>query len=225
MDQFVACNGKAGHLLLLDCRLLEHRLLRVPADLRLVICNSMVRHALAAGEYNVRRSQCEEGVRLLSRARPGISALRDLTLEDFEQLRELLPPEIRKRCRHVISENQRVIAAATVLEHCDLKTEQRDLKSFGELMAKSHESLRHDYAVSCPELDLLVDLANQMDGVYGARMTGGGFGGCTINAVAADAAPEFQKRIASKYHEQTGIVPEIYISTASDGAGRWEAST
>jgi galactokinase len=225
MDQFVACNGKAGHLLMLDCRSLEHRFLRVPEDLRLVICNTMVKHAIAAGEYNARRAQCEEGVRLLSQGRPGISALRDLTLEDYEQLRKLLPPEIQKRCRHVISENQRVLAAAATLEQCDMNIGQRDLKSFGDLMRESHESLRHDYEVSCPELDLMVDLANHMEGVYGARMTGGGFGGCTINIVAAEAAPEFQKRIASKYQEQTGIVPEIYVSTASEGAGRWEAST
>ncbi len=217
MDQFAACNSKAGHLMMLDCRSLERRFLLVPEDLRLVICNSMVKHAIAGGEYNVRRSQCEEGVRLLSLARPGISALRDLTLEDFEQLCELLPPEIRKRCRHVISENQRVHAAATALE-------RRDLKSFGKLMAESHASLRHDYEVSCRELDLLVDLANQREGVYGARMTGGGFGGCTINAVSADAVPEFQEQMASEYQRRTGIIPAIYVATASEGAGRWEAT-
>jgi galactokinase len=216
MDQFVACNGKSGRLLMLDCRSLEHRLLRIPEDVRLVICNTMVRHAIAVGEYNVRRSQCEEGIRLLSRARLGISALRDVTLPDLEQFGNSLPPEILKRCRHVVSENQRVVTAATALE-------ERDLEKFGELMAASHESLRHDYEVSCPELDRMVELANQVEGVYGARMTGGGFGGCTVNLVAVEAVSAFQKQIAAKYQEQTGIVPEIYVSTASEGAARWEA--
>lgn len=215
MDQFIACHGKAGRLLLLDCRSLEYRLLPVPQDVRLVICNTMVRHAIAAGEYNVRRSQCEEAVKLLSRTRPGISALRDATLEDLEEQGDSLAPEIQKRCRHVISENQRVAAAATCLEG-------GDLEGFGKLMAASHESLRCDYEVSCPELDLMVNLAQQIEGVYGARMTGGGFGGCTINLVASEAAADFQKEIASKYQAQTGMVPEIYVSTASEGASRWE---
>jgi galactokinase len=216
MDQFIACNGQFAHLVMLDCRSLEYRLLRIPEDVRLVICNTMVRHAIAAGEYNARRSLCEEGVRLLSSEQPGISALRDLTLQDLEQSSKLLPPEILKRCRHVISENQRVLAAADALE-------RRDLKKFGDLMAASHESLRHDYEVSCPELDLMVKLANQVEGVYGARMTGGGFGGCTINLVAIEAVSEFQKQIVAQYQKQTGIVPEIYVSTASEGAARWEA--
>ena len=215
MDQFIACHGQAGRLLMLDCRSLEYRLLPVPEDLRLVICNTMVRHAIAAGEYNARRSQCEEGGRLLSRTRPGISALRDATLEDLERHGNVLPPEILKRCRHVISENQRVVAAAAALE-------KNNLNEFGELMAASHESLRHDYEVSCPELDLMVNLARQVEGVYGARMTGGGFGGCTLNLVAKEAVGNFQKEIASKYQEQTGKSPEIYVSTASEGAGRWE---
>jgi galactokinase len=215
MDQFIACNGQAGHVLMLDCRSLQHRLLHVPENVRVVICNTMVKHAIAAGEYNARRSQCEEGVRLLSGALPGISALRDVSLEGFERFRELLPTTIQQRCRHVLSENLRVIAAAVALEH-------GDLRSFGKLMARSHRSLRDDYQVSCGELDLMVELADQIEGVYGARMTGGGFGGCTINIVAAEAVSEFSKKIASSYQAQTGIVPEIYVSTASEGAGRWE---
>lgn len=215
MDQFIACHGKAGHLLMLDCRSLDYRLLPVPEDVRLVICNTMVRHAIAAGEYNARRSQCEEGVRLLARMRPGISALRDVILEDLEQPGDSLPQEIQKRCRHVISENQRVVSAAAALE-------KSDLKGLGELMSASHESLCHDYDVSCPELDLMVNLAQQIEGVYGARMTGGGFGGCTVNLVTTEAAGRFQKEIASKYQAQTGKVPEIYVSAASEGARQWE---
>ncbi|HEV3040153.1 MAG TPA: galactokinase [Candidatus Angelobacter sp.] len=216
MDQFIACNGQSGRLLMLDCRSLESRLLPIPENVRLVICNSMVRHAIATGEYNLRRSQCEEGVRLLARVRPGIRALRDVTRDELEQLANSLPPEILKRCRHVISENQRVLEAATTLEQCDLKK----LRS---LMAASHESLRDDYQVSCPELDLLVNLANPIEGVYGARMTGGGFGGCTINLVAVEAVSSFQDQISAQYRQHTGIVPEIYVSTASEGASRWDA--
>jgi galactokinase len=215
MDQFIACHGMAGRLLMLDCRSLDYRLLPVPENIRMVICNTMVRHAIAAGEYNVRRSQCEEGVRLLSQARPGISALRDASLEVLEQQGDRLPLEILKRCRHVISENQRVVAAASALE-------KNNINEFGAFMAASHESLRRDYEVSCPELDLMVNLARQVEGVYGARMTGGGFGGCTVNLVANEAVGSFQKEIASKYQAQTGKAPEIYVSTASEGAGRWE---
>ena len=218
MDQFVSCNGKAGHLVLLDCRSLEARYLPVPEDARWVICNTMVKHAIAAGEYNVRRSQCEEGVSLLSGGLPGITSLRDVSLEDLERLRAALPPVIHKRCLHVITENHRVHWAAAALE-------QRLLQRFGHLMSESHRSLRDDYEVSCPELDLMVDLANKVNGVYGARMTGGGFGGCTVNLVAAKAVPEFTSKIAKTYQARMGVVPEIRVSTASEGGGRWRDAT
>lgn len=215
MDQFVACHGKADHLLMLDCRSLEHRFVRIPENVRVVICNTMVKHANAAGEYNTRRAECEEGVRLLSKRFPTISSLRDLTLAEYEGAEELLPPAIRKRSRHVMHENRRVLAAATALE-------RQDLRSVGELMAESHRSLRDDYGVSSPELDLMVELANQMRGTYGARMTGGGFGGCTVNLVAAEAVAEFQAQVGAAYKARTGIVPEIYVSTACEGAARWD---
>lgn len=215
MDQFIACQGKAGHLLMLDCRSLEHRFLPVPEHVRLVICNTMVKHENAAGEYNTRRAECEEGVRLLAKKFPTLSSLRDLTLEEFERAQDLLPRTLRKRCRHVLRENRRVLAAAAALQ-------KGDLKDFGELMAESHRSLRQDYEVSALELDLMVELANQIQGVYGARMTGGGFGGCTINLVAADAVAEFQQKVAAGYKARTGTPPEIYVSTACDGAARWD---
>lgn len=217
MDQFIACHGKEGHCLILDCRSLEHRFLRVPNHVRLVICNTMVKHENAAGEYNTRRAECEEGVRLLSKQFPAVSSLRDLAPADFERCQELLPRTIRKRCRHVVRENQRVLAAAEALE-------KSDLASFGDLMAESHRSLRDDYEVSSPELNLMVELANQIHGTYGARMTGGGFGGCTVNVVAAEAVDEFQDTIAAAYKARTGIDPEIYVSSASQGAGRWDST-
>lgn len=215
MDQFVACCGKAGHLLMLDCRSLEPRFLRVPENVRLITCNTMVKPENPTGEYNVRRAECEEGVHLLAKAFPTLSSLRDLTLGEFERSQHLLPRTLLKRCRHVLRENRRVLTAAQAMEKCDLK-------AFGELMAESHRSLREDYEVSSPELDLMVDLANQVKGTYGARMTGGGLGGCTVNLVAADAVAEFQDKVATGYKARTGIVPEIYVSTPCDGATCWE---
>jgi len=212
MDQFICCHGKAGHLALLDCRSLEHTSLPVPEDVRLVICNTMVKHAIASGEYNVRRSQCETGVQSLSGALPTVTALRDVSREDLERLRALLSPVVYKRCLHVISENQRVQTAAAALK-------ERNLQRLGLAMAESHRSLRDDYEVSSPELDLMVDLANRVTGVYGARMTGGGFGGCTVNLVAAEAVPAFTTKVASAYQARMGIVPEIRVCTASERAG------
>jgi galactokinase len=212
MDQFICCHGKAGHLTRLDCRSLQHNYFRLPDDVRLVICNTMVKHANASGEYNVRRSQCEAGVQILSGPLQGISALRDASLEDLERLRAVLPPIVYKRCLHVISENHRVQLAAAALE-------EGNLQRFGQLMAASHRSLRDDYEVSSPELDLMVDLANRAEGVYGARMTGGGFGGCTVNLVAAGAVPEFTTKIAAAYQARIGVVPDVRVCIASEGAG------
>jgi galactokinase len=217
MDQFVSCHGQAGHSLLLDCRSLEYRLLSIPEHVHLVICNTMVKHANAAGEYNTRRAECEVGVRLLAQRIPGLSSLRDLTLIEFESAQEVLPAIVQRRCRHVLTENERVLAAAAALEKA-----KPDLNGLGELMAESHRSLRDDYEVSSPELDLMVEVANQLPGTYGARMTGGGFGGCTINLVAVEAVDEFRDRIAVGYKARTGIIPEIYVSAVCQGAGRWD---
>src|SRR5947207_3435825 len=186
MDQFISCCGHAGHALMLDCRSLEFRLLPLLEDVSLVICNTMVKHELGSGEYNVRRAQCEEGVRILSRSLPNVRALRDVAIEQLEQHRAELSELVYRRCRHVVAENVRVQAAAAALE-------RRDLREFGRLMGESHRSLRDDYEVSCEELDLMVDLANKQAGVYGARMTGGGFGGCTINIVESAAVSDFKK--------------------------------
>jgi len=214
MDQFVAGFGKAGHALLLDCRSLEYQALPVPSNLRLVVCNSMVRHELASGEYNRRREECETGVRLLQSFLPGIRALRDVSLPDLEKYKQEFPSVVYRRCRHVVSENQRVLAAAKALQ-------SQDAERFGQLMYQSHASLRDDYQVSCRELDLLVDLAAARPGVYGARMTGGGFGGCTVNLVRFDSATSFQANISQMYAEKTGVVPEIYVCEPAQGAEAW----
>jgi galactokinase len=211
MDQFISCNGKTGHALMLDTRSLRFELLPMPANARVVICNTMVKHYLAGGEYNTRREQCEAGVKHLARSLPGIKALRDVSIDDLEKFGADLPSVIFRRCKHVITENDRVQRAADALR-------RHDCSAFGALMYASHGSLRDDYAVSCSELDIMVELASKLPGIYGARMTGGGFGGCTVNLVAVDEAEAFRTEIAERYEAATGKQPEIYISAASEGA-------
>jgi galactokinase len=217
MDQFISCFGQSGHALMLDCRSLDYRLLPLPDGVRLVVCNTMVKHELAASEYNARRAECEEGVRLLARKLPEVRSLRDVTNEDFERTGGELPEVIRKRSRHVVSENARVVEAAAALQ-------REDLETFGELMRESHRSLRDDYEVSCQELDLMVDIANQAEGVFGARMTGGGFGGCTINLVAAAGVDSFKQNVATGYAQATGRDAEIYVCTPSQGVEQLSAT-
>ena len=215
MDQFVALFGEERRALMLDCRSLDYELLPLPETVRLVVCNTMVKHALASGEYNVRRAQCEEGVRYFARILPQVKALRDVTVQDLEQHGHDLPDVIYRRCRHVITENARVVAAAEALQ-------QHDLHRFGQLMAQSHLSLRDDYEVSARELDLMVELAVKVEGVYGARMTGGGFGGCTINLVEINHVDGFRKAVAEGYEQITRLKPEIYVCEASRGAEQTE---
>ena len=212
MDQFISCCGQAGKAVMLDCRSLEYELLPVPPEVRLVICNTRVKHALAAGEYNTRRAECEAGVRHFAQSLPNVRALRDVTEADLKRYGDDLSEVIYRRCRHVITENARVLAAAKSLEG-------GDLEGFGSLMNESHRSLRDDYEVSCEELDVMVELAQNVRGVYGARMTGGGFGGCTVNLVNMENVEEFQRTVAQGYTVATGLVPEIYVCSAAEGAG------
>lgn len=201
MDQFIACHGVAGKALLLDCRSLEYRLLPIPQTVRLVVCNTMVKHELAGSEYNARRADCEAGARAL-----GVATLRDAKSLDHARLEE----RIYRRCRHVLTENLRAQHAASALD-------QSDLRTFGRLMAESHASLRDDYEVSCSELDTMVELAAGLEGVYGARMTGGGFGGCTINLVQTNHVEEFRQHMIERYERSTGVRPDVYVCTPSDG--------
>jgi galactokinase len=211
MDQFVSCHGRAGHALMIDCRSLEYKAIRIPAKVSLVICNTMVKHKLQAGDYNVRRRECEEAVRKLSAALPGIRSLRDVSMEELAQNRSLLSETLYRRCRHIISENARVREAANLFA-------QGKIDGLREVMAASHQSMRDDYEISCRELDVMVEIAGRQPGVYGARMTGGGFGGCTINLVAADRAAEFQRQVSAEYKAAIGLQPDIYICEASQGA-------
>jgi galactokinase len=211
MDQFVSCHGRAGHALLLDCRSLAYEALPLPAGLQLVICNTMVKHEISGSEYNVRRAECEEGVKRLAKVLPGIRALRDVTVTQLVQHRGRLTETVYRRCRHVISENDRVLKAAQILR-------AGNSTELGPLLAESHRSLREDYQVSCSELDAMVEIASRQPGVTGARMTGGGFGGCTINLVATAGAARFQSHVAAEYEKETGMRPEIYVCEASQSA-------
>jgi len=211
MDQYIACCGVKDHALVIDTRDLGSRAVPVPSDVRLVICNSMVKHSHAGGEYNERRAEVDEGSRALRAANPDIHELRDATVEDLEKARDSMSENAFLRCRHIITENVRVEEAATALA-------AGDMKRMGELMAEAHASYRDDFAASCPEVDLLVELAAAEPGVIGARLTGGGFGGCTVNLVEAAHAEAFRRDIHSAYLERAGIDAEIYLCQAAAGA-------
>src|SRR5450631_991936 len=211
MDQMASLFGKQGRALLLDCRSLAHEMVEIPPGLKIVAVGSGVRHSLASSEYNKRRAECDEGVRILSASLPGIRALRDVTPESLALLLAKLPSVVAKRCRHVVSEDARVLQAVAAMGSGDtgrLKT----------LMAESHASLRDDYEVSCPELDVLVDLALPLPYRHGARLTGAGFGGSTVNLVEADAVESFSRTITSGYRERCGRPAEIRVFEPSAGA-------
>ena len=211
MDQFAVLRARAGHVLLLDTRSLAVEHVPFPDGARLVIANTMVHHALASSEYNARRAECEAGVTAIRRRFPDVRALRDVSLEMLDRCKADLSETIYRRCRHVVTENARVLEAAGSLR-------ANDLTHLGRLMHESHESLQNDYQVSCAELDAMVRVAQSLDGCYGARMTGGGFGGCTVNLVAAPAADAFARALASGYRRATGITPELYDGTPVAGA-------
>ncbi|MBI4531007.1 MAG: galactokinase [Candidatus Latescibacteria bacterium] len=213
MDQMIAVLGRKDHALFIDCRDLSSRAVPIDdAQAAIVICNSGVKRGLVDSEYNKRRAQCEEGVRLLAPVlQHPVKALRDVSEKELTEHQHLLPPDILKRCRHVISENARVDAATRCLI-------EDDLIGFGALMIDSHMSLRDDYEVSCSELDLLVEIALSVDGLLGARLTGAGFGGCTVNFVERGKVEGFLERVVQEYRRATNLTLEIYICLPSDGA-------
>ena len=212
MDQYISALGRKNHALLIDCRSLEAEQIPFAAqDSVIVICDSKVKHKLAASEYNTRRAECEKAVEILREFLPGITQLRDVGIRDFERYAAHLPEIIRKRCRHVVTENERTLSAAEALK-------KSDLNEFGRLMWLSHASLRDNYEVSCRELDLLVEIASQCEGVLGGRMTGGGFGGSTVNLVQRGSVENFTKRISDEYRRRTNNETAVYVSNAADGA-------
>jgi galactokinase len=212
MDQFAACHAQRGTALLLDCRSLQYRLLALPRKGSLLVCDTKVKHEIASSEYNLRRSDCEEAVRILNKTLPHVRALRDVNIRELEDHRNLLPPTLYKRARHVVTENERVASAAEAFE-------KGDVDAFGTLMRASHRSLRDDYQVSCAEVETMIAIADRQRGVYGSRLTGGGFGGCTISLVDSEYSAEFRRQVAEAYHSATGLYTDIYLCQASEGAG------
>ncbi len=211
MDQFISCLGKKDNALLLDCRTLAYEHVPIPPGVDLLVCDTGVKRALAGSEYNQRREECSTGVRILSSTLKGITALRDVPAARFLELEGMLDPVVRKRCMHVVTENERVIRSACALR-------EGNLSEFGKLMYESHLSLRRDYEVSCPELDLLVDLCAGADGVIGARMTGAGFGGCAIALVKEGFTEGVMARLNAGYRGKTGRDPSLYVCAIDDGA-------
>ncbi|HTJ88435.1 MAG TPA: galactokinase [Terriglobales bacterium] len=212
MDQFVSCHGRKDNAVMLDCRSLDYELVPIPESVKFVICNTMVKHELSGGEYNVRREQCEAGVQILAKAYPEVRALRDVSVGQLEAQRREMPELIYKRCLHVVQENDRVVETVQRLRGGDMEL-------VGQLMGESHASLRDLYEVSCAELDAMVESAQGLPGFIGGRMTGGGFGGCTVNLVEEADAAEFAEKIAERYHGKVGIAPNVYVCSAADGAG------
>jgi len=211
MDQFAVAGCVANRAMLLDCRSLEYELLPLPDQVRVVICNSMVKHAVATGEYGDRSAEVEAGQAVLRRERPGVKLLRDATLDDLEVCRGMMSAASFKRCRHIIKENERVMKARVALM-------EGDMERFGGLMVEAHASFRDDFAASCEEVDLLVAIAMQQAECFGARITGGGFGGCTVNVVRAEAADRFVATLRQEYAAKTGIDADCFVCTPSDGA-------
>ena len=214
MDQFAVAMGKKDNAIFLDTSDLSYEYAPVKLkDAKVLITNSHVKHSLVDSAYNDRRNESTAALKALQ-TKLNISGLGDLTEEEFEENQYLITDEVqRKRAKHAVYENQRTIKAVNALKNNDIET-------FGKLMNASHISLRDDYEVSCPEVDKLVEIAWNIPGVIGSRITGGGFGGCTVSIVKNDAIENFRKEVISKYKEATGIDAEIYESEIGDGAGR-----
>lgn len=210
MDQFASAHGVEGHALYLDTRSLDWRPVPMPEGLTIVIADSRMRRSLATSAYNERRASCEEAVRLLQQDLPGIKALRDVRPEEFHRLAHKLPEVVRMRAQHVVEECARV-------EEAIVKMEAGDAAGFGKLMFEGHASLRDLYEVSIPELDTLVSIAGTLPGCLGARLTGAGFGGCTVNLVQEDKADAFVQQLKSQYRATTGKQGDVYLCRASQG--------
>ncbi len=208
MDQFISSLGKADHALLIDCRSLDYRPVPIPDGVRIIVTDSGVRRGLVDSAYNERRAQCEQGARLL-----GVRALRDVSVEIFAAHEKRLPPVVARRCKHVVTENDRTLKNVEALE-------RGDLEAFGRAMNESHASLRDWFEVSIKELDALVEIQQSVSGCLGARLTGAGFGGCTVALVREEAVPAVIEAIQARYPARTGKTPQIYVCRAAEGAGQ-----
>jgi galactokinase len=222
MDMFASVMGQAGKVMRLDCRSLEFEYFPFDfPDVKVVLCDTGVKHSLDDGEYNIRRKQCEEGVSILKKYDPSVTTLRDVPLSFLKKYEAEMPPIVYQRCYYVVKEIARVEAACKDLD-------KGDLAAFGQKMYDTHTGLSHYYEVSCPELDFLVKKAKRMEhpdsfgteGVFGSRMMGGGFGGCTINLVKTDVIPSFIENMKAAYFKKFKIALKTYIVTVSNGTAR-----
>ena len=212
MDQYAAVFGHAGAALKIDCRSLGHEYVELPSDVRIIAVNSMVKHELGTSAYRERVAECQQAVAALREFDPKIESLRDVTLEFFGRVQDSIPTLPRRRARHIISDTQRVVdLAAAARKH--------DLPEMGRLFVASHRSMQYDYEISCEEIDFLVDTAIKIPGVYGSRMTGGGFGGCTVNLVAPTAVDAFRDGLSKAYQERYKMTPAFYDCRPAEGAG------
>jgi len=211
MDQFASACGKENSLLALDCQSLEWRSIPLPIGYSYVVANTMKPRRLSSGEYNKRKADCEEAIRLLADFHPGLRSLREISLEDFNRFAHKLPEKIERHARHVVEEIDRTLRAISLLKN-------GEMEAFGELLNQGHISLRDLYEVSIPELDMMVEIAQGLPGCLGARLTGAGFGGCTINIVEEKRVNDFVRQLTEGYQSATGIYPDITICRSANGA-------
>jgi galactokinase len=212
MDQFICLLGKANHALLLDCRTQEYDQIPLPFnDATIMVMNTQVKHELGSSEYPVRQRQCNAGLEVIQANHPEVASLRDVTIDMLQAHQDKIEPVAYKRCRHVVSEIKRTKDASIALR-------QGDIKTFGRLMYESHASLRDDHEVSCTELDRLVEVMRETSGVYGARMTGGGFGGCAIALVESSAEEDVRAAVKRSYDSQFDTPADVYTTDAAKGA-------
>ncbi len=210
MDQMISALGQADHALLIDCRDYSTNAVPLPPNVQIVVCNSKVKRELAQSGYNERRAQCDEAVRILQTVLPNVRALRDVSSAQLAEYAHLLPPVVLKRARHVVTENERVLESRDALR-------AGDLERFGALMNEAHRSYRDDFEASVPAIEVLVDAAWSVPGVIGSRLTGGGFGGCTVSLIVPDAVEQFRQDVAAAYEQAMGYAPDIYVCQASNG--------
>jgi len=214
MDQFASVFGKSGHVVRLDCRSLDYEYHPLTNDVvDIILCDTKVKHSLASSEYNIRREECEVGVEMIKEKYPHVDSLRDVSPAMLEEFKSQMTMFVYQRCHYVVNEIIRVEEACKALENHDFTT-------LGKLMYQTHDGLNNEYKVSCDELNVLIEIARQNPDVLGARMMGGGFGGCTINLVKKGCSEKFINNVIEEYPKKTGLHTEIYRLTIADGAGK-----
>ncbi len=212
MDQYASVFGQQGAAIQIDCRSLQSEAVALPAELRVIVVNSLVKHELGTSAYRQRVAECQEAVRAIQKLNPAVHSLRDISVAYLEEIQDSIPVVPRKRARHVVTDNARVLAFAAA-------SRAQNLPEMGRLFIASHRSAQYDYEISCEELDFLVDTAIKLEGVYGSRMTGGGFGGCTVNLVSPNAVPQFREQLTKAYQQRFSITPLFYECLPAAGAG------